>query len=211
MLCIMNVEKENVKLSAKEKLLSAALKVIREKGYASTTVDDLCSEADVTKGAFFHYFKTKEDLAVSAAEYWSTITTKLFEQASYQKLNDPLDRVLGYIDFRKEIIRGEIPEFTCFVGTMVQETYDSNPKIREACGKTIFLHTSKVTHDIAEAKKKYAPDASWSAESLGNYTQAALQGAFILSKAKNNSDIAIECIEHLRSYVEFLFNQKKIK
>jgi hypothetical protein len=35
--------------------------------------------------------------------------------------NDPLDRVLGYMDFRKSILRGEAAEFTCLVGTMVQE------------------------------------------------------------------------------------------
>ncbi len=35
--------------------------------------------------------------------------------------NDLLDRVLGYIDFRKSILRGEAAEFTCLVGTMVQE------------------------------------------------------------------------------------------
>jgi len=43
--------------SARPKILLAALSVIRAKGYAGTSVDDLCVAAGVTKGAFFHHFK----------------------------------------------------------------------------------------------------------------------------------------------------------
>ena len=53
--------------SAKEKLLDASLSLIRERGFAATTVDELCTRAGVTKGAFFHHFASKEDLAVAAA------------------------------------------------------------------------------------------------------------------------------------------------
>jgi TetR/AcrR family transcriptional repressor of nem operon len=193
------------KVSAQQKLLDAALKVIRSKGYSATTVDELCTEAGVTKGAFFHHFESKEQLAISAAEYWSKITSVLFEKASYRNHKDPLDRLLGYVDFRLDLIRGKIPEFTCLVGTMVQETFYSSPEIREACKRSIFGHTSEIAKDIVEAKKKYAPHASWKPESLAVYTQAVIQGAFIVSKAKDDPNEAIECISHLRRYIEFLF------
>src|SRR5215467_8722938 len=92
------------KHSAKDKILEAALAVIRTKGYAATTVDDLCAAAGVTKGAFFHHFKSKEELAVAAAEFWSQMTGNLFAQAPYHRHADPLDRVIGYIDFRKSLL-----------------------------------------------------------------------------------------------------------
>ena len=49
------------KPSAKDKLLDAAVHVVRQKGYAATSVDDFCKAAGVTKGAFFHHFESKED------------------------------------------------------------------------------------------------------------------------------------------------------
>jgi TetR/AcrR family transcriptional regulator, transcriptional repressor for nem operon len=58
------------KISTKDKLLNAAMTVIRTKGYSATTVDELCENAGVTKGSFFHYFESKEDLAVQSAEHW---------------------------------------------------------------------------------------------------------------------------------------------
>jgi AcrR family transcriptional regulator len=98
-----------------DELLDAALSLIRTKGYASTTVDDICDQAGLTKGAFFHHFKNKEALGIAAADYWSEMTGAFFAGAPYHKHKDPLDRVLGYIDLRKAILTGKVPEFTCLV------------------------------------------------------------------------------------------------
>ncbi len=190
------------------KLLNAAMAVIRAKGYAATSVDDICQAAGVTKGSFFHHFKSKEDLAVAAAEHFSAMADGLFAQATYQNASDPRERLLGYVDFRRELLRGELPQVTCLLGMMVQETYASHPLIREACDKHISAHAQQVTADIEKAKARYAPSADWSPESLGAFTQAVMQGAFILAKAKNNPKIAADCLEHLRRYTEALFTNQ---
>ncbi len=194
--------------ATRDKILNAALSVIREKGYAATTVDDLCNSAGVTKGAFFHHFKSKEDLAVAAADHWASVTAHFFNEAAYRTPRDPLERVLAYLDFRKSLLHGELAEYTCLVGMMVQEVYDTNPAIREACERSIFGHAADVAKDIELAKKKYLPKARWNAESLGRHTQAVVQGAFILAKAKQDAKVAVESIMHLRRYIEFLFNEK---
>jgi TetR/AcrR family transcriptional repressor of nem operon len=202
-----NAMPPELKHETKVKLLNAALGVIRAKGYSATRVEDVCEAAGVTKGGFFHHFKSKEDLAVSAANYWSEMTGQFFAGAPYHSHPDPLDRVLAYIDFRKEILRGGIPEFTCLVGTMVQEAYATNPAICDACDASISGHAAEVEKDIAEAKRLYAPDATWTPESLALHTQAVIQGAFILAKAKQGPEIAADTIDHLRRYIELLFNR----
>src|SRR5258707_311423 len=166
------------------KLLDAALATIREKGYSSTSVDELCTQAGVSKGAFFHYFKSKDALAVAAAKHWSEITGAFFETAPYHKHSDPLDRVLGYLDFRKAILKGEIAEFTCLAGMMVQEIYGTHPDIREACEASISGHAATIEADIAEAMKRYRIRGPWTAESLALHTQAVIQGAFTFAQAK---------------------------
>ena len=191
---------------SRTKILDAALQVIRGKGYAATTIDDLCAASGLTKGGFFHHFKGKEELAIAAADHFAAMADGLFAQAPYRSLPDPLLRLLGYVDFRIAILRGGLPQFTCLLGTMVQETYQSHPAIREACDRYISAHAAEVAKDIALAKEFYAADASWSAEGLGLYTQAVIQGAFILAKAKNGPDIAVQCLGHLRRYLEMLFD-----
>ncbi|MBI3544700.1 MAG: TetR/AcrR family transcriptional regulator [Deltaproteobacteria bacterium] len=191
------------------RILDASLAVVREKGYAAATVDDLCAKAGVTKGAFFHHFDSKEALGVAAADYWSQLTGELFKGAPYHRHADPLDRFLGYIDFRGELLQGKVPEFTCLVGTMVQETYETHPAIRDACQRSIFGHAREVAKDIEAAKKIHAPHAAWTAESLALHTQAVLQGSFILAKAEGSVAVAADGVAHLRRYVEFLFQKNQ--
>lgn len=194
--------------SSRAKLLDAALLAVRERGYNATTVDDLCAVAGVTKGAFFHHFKAKEDLAVAAADHWSTITGEMFAQASYHQHADPLDRIFGYLDLRAELIRGSPAEFTCFVGTMTQEIFQTNPRIRKACFASISGHAEQLEDDIAEAIDLYHVDLGLTAKSLALHTQAVLQGAFILAKAKDDPQAASDSIAHLRRYFELLFGRK---
>ena len=190
---------------ANTKLLDAALHVIRAKGYAAATVDDVCVRAGVTKGSFFHHFKSKDDLALAAVQHFSDMAEGLFTTAPYHAAADPLDRLLGYVDFRAAILVGELAEYTCLLGTLAQETYDTHPHLRMAVEREFAVHIAGLLPDIAEAKRRYAAGATWTPESLGYYIQSVLQGAFVFAKAKQGPEVARESLAHLRNYLTLLF------
>jgi TetR/AcrR family transcriptional regulator, transcriptional repressor for nem operon len=186
------------------KLLDAAVHVIRSKGYSAARVEDICAEAGLTKGAFFHHFASKEACAIAAAAHFAANADALFDAAPHSLLPDPRARVLGYVEFRKAILKGELPQFTCLLGTMVQEAYESHPAIRAACDRYIGEHAGRLAADIAEAKAAHAPDAAWTPESAALFSQGVLQGAFILAKAKHDPKTAADCLDHLKRYFEAL-------
>lgn len=194
---------------SKTKLLDAAVRVFRSKGYSATSVDDVCRAAELTKGSFFYHFKSKEELAVGAAEHFAAMASRLFTAAPYRTLADPLDRVLGYVEFRASMLHGTPSEFTCLLGTMVQEAHETHPAIRAACEREICAHAADVAADIELAKQKYAPHSAWTAQSLGLHVQAVLQGSFVLAKAKGGPDAAADCVEHLQRYLEMLFTPSR--
>jgi len=63
----------------------------------------------------------------------------------------------------------------CLIGTMVQETYDSSPTIRDACAASIFGHAAALEPDIAEAMTLRGIEADRTPASLAAHTQALLQ------------------------------------
>jgi TetR/AcrR family transcriptional regulator, transcriptional repressor for nem operon len=194
-------------VATRTKLLDAARDVIRAQGYSGTSVDDICAAAGVTKGSFFHHFSSKEEMGIAAVEQFGAMAATLFGSAPYSALTDPRDRVLGYVDFRASLLQMEIAQFTCLMGTTVQEVYATHPDLRVACNEGMSAHVAELTRDIEAAKQRYAPDAPWSAESVGYFMQSVLQGAFIFAKAKQNAEVAAECLAHLRRYLETLLGQ----
>jgi TetR/AcrR family transcriptional repressor of nem operon len=192
---------------SKTRFLEAAMHVIRAKGYTATRVEDICDAAQLTKGSFFHHFDSKEALALATVDFWIEGTSAFFASAPYRKLPDPVARLLAYVDFRKALLKGELPDFTCLVGTMVQEIYDTHPELREACYRSIAGHAATLIPDIEEALRLRGLHPRWTAESLALYTQATIQGAFILAKASYSVEAAAQSIDHLRRYLELLFNQ----
>jgi TetR/AcrR family transcriptional regulator, transcriptional repressor for nem operon len=193
------------KPNARTKLLLAALAVIRTRGYAASTVEDLCKAAGVTKGAFFHHFRSKDDLGVAAARFWTTTTGALFEAAPYHDLADPLDRVLAYLDFRAALLGGRLGEFTCLAGTMLQETYETSPPIAAASYASIATHARSLEADFADVIALYGPADCPTAASLALHTQTVLQGAFILAKGQGDATIVHDALDHLRRYLKLLF------
>jgi TetR/AcrR family transcriptional repressor of nem operon len=195
-------------VSSRTRLLDAATQVVRTKGYCATTVDDICQQASVTKGSFFHHFKSKDDLALATIEHWCTSTTVLFANAAYRKARDPLDRLLGYLEFRAGLLTGELYEYTCLLGTLVQEVYDTHPDIRAACDRALSSHIAELAGDVQAAKSRYAPSAPWHAESVGLLIQSVLQGSFIFAKAQQRPAVVRDNLDHLRRYLVSLFPRR---
>jgi TetR/AcrR family transcriptional repressor of nem operon len=192
---------------SKARILDAAIKLIRTRGYTATRIEDVCAAAGLTKGSFFHHFKTKEDLAVATADHWSETTGALFREAPYHAPADPLDRLLAYVDFRRDLVAGDLPDFTCLAGTMVQETYASDPAIRAACGRSICGHAETLEADIADAMKRHRIHGDWTPKGLALHVQAVIQGAFVMAKATGGAEAAVESLGHLRRYLELLFTR----
>ena len=134
------------------------------------------------------------------------MTEGFFAAAPYHQPTDPLARLLGYIDFRAAMLTGDIPDYTCLLGTLVQETYDTHPHIRAACDEALASHVAELTRDVEAAKQLHAPNASWTSESVATFIQSVLQGSFIFAKAKQTPQVIRESLDHLRRYLRVLFS-----
>lgn len=193
---------------ARAKLLDAAITLVRRQGYAATSVEDVCREAGVSKGAFFHHFADKEAMAMAAAERWSAITAPLFASAPYQAAAPGLPRLLAYLDFRKAILGGTTADFTCFAGTMAQEIHCTSEGIRVAVEHSIESHAATLEADFAQAIEAAGRPHDLCPRSLALHTQVVLQGAFVLAKAQGGPAIAAESIDHLKRYLTLLLRQE---
>ena len=189
---------------ASTKLLDAAVAAVRHNGYAGTSVDDICRAAGVSKGAFFHHFRSKEDLGAAAARHFNAFADTFLFEAPFMSLDDPRERLLGYLRMRREIVSGAPADYGCYLGTIVQEAHESHPQLASACGAEMFAHISRLEAMATEARALHAPHARWNPRTLALFIQATLQGAFVLAKAGGGVEVVWQCIDHLIEHVERL-------
>jgi len=194
---------------ARARLIEAARRLVRHKGFAATSVDDLCAAAGVTKGAFFHHFPSKDALGVALIDDWTETTGAMFAAHPYNSLPDPLDRVFAYLDLRREILGQPVPEFSCVAGTTVQEAYESSPAIRAAAERSIRSGFGHVLPHL-EAALAAHPVPGVTAEGLAQQFQVATQGGIILAKALADPAPARAAFDHLERYLRLLFGRPSV-
>jgi TetR/AcrR family transcriptional repressor of nem operon len=195
----------------KRRLVDAAVTLMRRKGYNATTVDDICAAAKVTKGAFFHYFGSKEDIARAAMERFGSGADQDLHDAAFRKLADPLDRVYGRLDFIKESAGGASGITKgCLVGTFAQEMSFTNPELRRLCDE-IFTRTAQdFAKDLAGAKSMHPPATEFEPEKLAVLFVSIYQGSSLLAKASGSNAVLMDNIEQFRRHLQGLFGEVRV-
>lgn len=85
------------KSDAKERLMNAAMDLIWENSYGTTSVDAICEKAGAKKGSLYHFFESKSELAVKALEAdWQRKKARMDEIFSASV--PPLDRLRRYFE-----------------------------------------------------------------------------------------------------------------
>ena len=85
------------KSDAKERLMNAAMDLVWENSYGSTSVDAICEKAGAKKGSFYYFFESKSELAVAALEAdWQQKKVRMDEIFSASV--PPLERLRRYFE-----------------------------------------------------------------------------------------------------------------
>src|SRR5258706_10805991 len=129
--------------TTKETFLNVANDLMLTKGYEATTVDEICEKAGLAKGSFFHYFKSKEEMAKALLTRKCAANQKIKEELFGK---DPYKRVFGHIDMLIEMIKKPSGTKACIKGMLGQELSDTYPEIRKICAD----YFEKMANDIAQ-------------------------------------------------------------
>lgn len=194
---------------AKQKFLDAAQELMLAKGFAATSLDEICRKAGLTKGCFFHYFEGKDALGKEVLERFCCSSRKAMQEGCccQDKLSDPLKRIYTYIDYVIDMSAKSTANKGCLIGAFAQELSDTHPKMRSMCAQGFDAWAKILKDDISAAKAKYASKAAFDPKELADHCIAILEGSQVLAKAKQDRKIIAKNMKHFKQYLKSLFGR----
>lgn len=189
----------------KRKLVEATLALMLRQGFAGTTVDQICAEAGVTKGSFFHHFDSKDALGRAALDAFADFGTMIYSPAWADPTLDPLEQLYKHLDIMIAIAERPGDSTSCMVGMLSQELSATRSDFREACRDHLITWTSRVAKMLADAKVLHPPKVDFDPESVAWMLNSLWQGSMLIAKARKSPEMIISNVRHGRAYVDSLF------
>lgn len=197
--------------NTRKRILDTAQAMILDHGYAGVSVDMLIKSLGLTKGAFFHHFKSKNDLARTLIRRFADEGIEFFKNSleRAKKLSDdPLQQFLIIIGLYEEMFEDLTePHPGCLLASYVMELQQFDEEMREIINEEFFLSRTELARLIEQIMEKYPPNAEVDPVSLADGFMSVFEGAFILSKSMNEADITVKQLRHYKTYIELLFRQ----
>ena len=207
---IITAEKSHIAKETKRKLIDATLRLMLRQGFAATTVDQICAEAKMTKGGFFHHFESKEAIGRAAVDAFAAFGTELYSAAWKEGERDPLGQLHRIFDIMIGFNQRDEP-CVCMVGMMAQEMALKNPVMREACEGHLRNWTEMVAGMLSAAKKAHPPAVDFDAEQVAWFLNSLWQGSMLIGKTRATPEMIISNIRQARLYVDGLFGLAAFK
>ncbi len=176
---------------AKERLIQSGRQLMLERGYTAVGVAELCDNAGVNKGSFYHMFPSKQEFALEVIDsFWADSVTLLDDMVTGD--GPPLGRLRRFFEATHARHRKESKDCGhvagCPLGSLAQEMCSQDPLLRKRLGEVFDRHVGKFERVIAEAVGRGdlpRLDARRAARSL----TALLQGALLLAKTWNDPEM----------------------
>jgi len=203
-------QKMPVQPSAKtrDKLLDSAIGLMRRQGYAGTTVDQICERAGVTKGAFFHYFGSKEVIGRAAVDQWCLGRAEQYRVDLGNPAEDPLVRINRLLDGLIESIRNPPDKMVvCLLGMLSQEMALTHETMRTQFCRHLEGWTGFVAELLKEACISHPGHRAFDPDQVGWLLNSLWQGSLLVAKTTGNPQIVVDNLEQAKGWISSHFVQ----
>jgi TetR/AcrR family transcriptional repressor of nem operon len=189
--------------SRRHQFLDSARKLVQQRGFASTSVDAVCEEAGATKGAFFHYFRDKDELGVALLQYFRDSGRAALGSATHGHEQDPRRRLRRYLEHLEAVYTAD-PRFRdgCLYAIFAYENADPRSEVRRMCAAAIEEWLDSASSELKAILSESKARPAVRARELAEHLLASVEGALILDRTAGKRGAMRRALAHFRRYVE---------
>ncbi len=196
----------------KKHILKEAQALVLGRGFSATSLDNIIQAAGVTKGAFFHHFDSKNDLAHQLIERFAELDFALFDEWDRRAealSDDPYQALILFLKLFEEWL-GDLrqPFAGCLFAVYVYESNLFEPEINAYVRKSLEHWQRYYEKKFAAIIAEWPPKLEVSAAEFAETIVAILEGAFILARSGEKPDLIARQSRLFRGYVKLLFDEE---
>ena len=180
------------------------------KGFHDTKVDEIIKAAEVTSGAFFHHFKSKDDLGFAVIDHHMEdrrrTLDRIEESLPDDDSTDPLDRVFRRLDAVCEmVVRRRNRKGGCLIGNLSATLSDTHPAFRKRLGECFDEMASEFQIHLDEAAASRGLSSDQDIGKWAQYIVSVIEGAIMLSRTHRDLNVIERQVTHLKEDVKRSF------
>ena len=198
-------KRERNPAATRQRIVDATVRLMLKQGFGSTSVDQICEEAGLTKGSFFHHFESKEAIGKAAVEWWGQMGASFYMAAWKDDDRDPLVRVHQMLDIMSSFTERPGNPCVCMVGMMSQELSATHPIMQAACSKELAHWNDQVARMLVDAKALHCPQADFDPHEVASFLNSLWQGSMLVAKTRQDQSIIRANLRLAHHYVDSLF------
>jgi len=196
-----------------KRILDAAEGLVMTQGFAGTSIDDILKAAKLTKGAFFHHFKSKAELARELIERNTAQDLALFEKFAARaeaESDDPLEQLFLFLE-AFEGYANAMPDNPpgCMYAAYTYESMQFDPSINDFVADSMRRWTSIYVRKFEDVLARNKPALLVTSRQLGEMIASIVEGGLVLARAYGDPRITSRQSEQFRNYLELLFGGRK--
>ncbi len=188
-------------VKTRNEILNVAFWEIFKNGFHAVSVNDILAKTTLTKGAFFHYFPTKNDLGYAIAD---EILKDMVMDRWIKPLNAYKNPIQGIISQLHKTIEAATPEslaLGCPLNNLIQEMSANDPIFREKLLSTLELWISEIEKHLKKAQINGYLKKSANPRQVAEFVVMTHEGGFGLSKSFRDKKIFWSLYNSLREYL----------
>lgn len=193
----------------REHILATAEKMILQRGYSGTSIEEIIGEAGITKGGFFYHFDGKNDLARQLMLRYLERDGKFFSDISERAqalTEDPLQQYLLFLKLMAEELEdmpGSHPG--CLVASFTYEAQQFDEEIRNLNSQGVVSWRELFLKHLERIAEKYPMKIERPIDELADLLTSVIEGGIVMSKVLDDGDILPKQLLQYRDYIRLVY------
>jgi len=196
-------------INTRNRIMEVAEKIILQKGFAGTSIDEVIAQAHITKGGFFYHFKGKNELALGLINRYleadEVFFNSLFDRARVLS-EDPLQQMLIFLKLLAEAMT-ELNQSHpgCLVAAFTYESQQFDNDVLDTMKEGTLSWRRLFAGQLLAVEEKYSPRFVTSVDDLADMLSACLEGGILLSRILDDPQYLVKQILQYRDYLRLLY------